>query len=196
MDRYMGRYHARRSCRSIVFILATLAFTVGGAQESEEPDPGEDVIVDNRPMTAERLGRLITNVDDGAVLDVNRWYFNVAGLDTVVIYDVPADRMRIMIPVGEAGELEADELLRLMQANFDSALDARYAIAQGMLWGTYIHPLSTLTDDEFLVGLGQTANVVLSFGTSYSSGMFMFNGGDSAEIEQQRLIEELKKQKT
>ncbi len=39
-------------------------------------------------------------------------------------------------------------------------------------------------------------NAVLSFGTSYSSGMFMFNGGDSAEIEQQRLIEELKKQKT
>lgn len=47
-----------------------------------------------------------------------------------------------------------------------------------------------------LIGLGQTANVVFSFGTSYSSGLFMFNGGDSAEIEQQKLIEELKKQKT
>lgn len=177
---------------SIVAVLAVLAWSGVAAQENDAPDS----TADSGAMTAERLGELIANVDDEAVLDVNRWYFNVAGLDAVVIYDVPADRMRIMIPVGAASELEADELLRLMQANFDSALDARYAIAQGMLWGTYIHPLSTLTDEEFLVGLGQTANVVLSFGTSYSSGMFMFNGGDSAEIEQQRLIEELKKQKT
>ena len=138
----MDRYQAGKSYRSIAVILAALALTVGVAQASDEPDPGENVIVDNRPMTAERLGNLITNVDDEAVLD------------------------------------------------------ARYAVAQGMLWGTYIHPLSTLTDEEFLVGLGQTANVVLSYGTSYSSGVFMFNGGDSAEIEQQRLIEELKKRKT
>ena len=70
-------------------------------------------------------------------------------------------------------------MLRIMQANFDSALDARYAIAQGKLWGTFIHPLSELSDLEFLIALGETANIVLSYGTSYSSGMFMFGGGDS-----------------
>ncbi len=31
-----------------------------------------------------------------------------------------------------------------MQANFDTALDARYAIAKGALWSTFIHPLSDL----------------------------------------------------
>jgi len=113
-----------------------------------------------------------------------------------MVYDIGADRMRIVIPIEQTDELEDGELLRLMQANFDSALDARYAIARGLVWGTYIHPLSTLTDEEFLVGLGQTANVVLTFGDSYSSGMFMFNSGDSAEIEQRKLIEELKKHKT
>ena len=60
----------------------------------------------------------------------------------------------------------------------------------------FYRPLPALTDEEFLVGLGQTANVVMTFGDSYSSGMFMFNSGDSAEIEQQKLIEELKKHKT
>jgi hypothetical protein len=80
----------------------------------------------------------------------------------------------------------------LLQANFDSALDARYAIAQDTLWGTFIHPLSELSDEEFLVGLAQTVNVVTSYGTSYSSGMFIFGGGDSSDIERQRLIEELK----
>jgi hypothetical protein len=53
-----------------------------------------------------------------------------------------------------------------------------------------------LTDEEFLVGLGQTVNVVMSFGTSYSSGMFIFGSGDSAEIERNRLIEQLKEKRT
>ena len=52
-----------------------------------------------------------------------------------------------------------------------------------------------LSDDEFLTALGETANIVISYGTSYSSGLFMFGGGDSAEIQQRELIEELKKRK-
>ena len=52
-----------------------------------------------------------------------------------MIADPRADRMRAMVPIRSADALEQDELLRLMQANFDSALDARYAVAQGRLWG-------------------------------------------------------------
>ena len=147
-------------------------------------------------MTAERLAELILRVDRDATLEGASWSFKVADIDAIVIFDINADRMRVVIPIGRADALESEELLRLMQANFDSALDARYAIGQGLLWGTFIHPLSTLTDEEFLVGLGQTVNVVISYGTSYSSGMFIFGGGDSAEIEQKKLIEELKKQST
>ena len=144
-------------------------------------------------MTAERLAELILNVDDEAQFNSSAWVFNVGELEVGVIYDIQADRMRIMIPIGPAEDIPADELLRLMQANFDSALDARYAIAQGKLWGTFIHPLSELSDEEFLVAIGETANNVMTFGTSYSSGMFIFNGGDSAEIQQRELIDELKK---
>ncbi|MDJ0908275.1 MAG: type III secretion system chaperone [Woeseiaceae bacterium] len=147
-------------------------------------------------MTPERLGELILRVDSEAVLDGTTWLMVVEGIEAVVIFDPAADRMRIMIPIEPADELEQAELVRLMQANFDSALDARYAIAQGMLWGTYIHPLSTLTDEQFLVAIGQTVNVVTSYGTSYSSGLFIFGSGDSAEIERQRLIEELRRQTT
>ncbi len=147
-------------------------------------------------MTPERLGELILRVDSEAVLDGTTWLMVVEGIEAVVIYDAAADRMRIMIPIEPADELEQAELVRLMQANFDSALDARYAIAQGMLWGTYIHPLSTLTDEQFLVAIGQTVNVVTSYGTSYSSGLFIFGSGDSAEIERQRLIDELRRQTT
>ncbi len=185
--------------RWFVPALIALCVSLGGVsllaqdEESEQPDEPEEAF-NGSPMTVERLGELILRVDEEATLNQTTWHFQVAGLDTILVFDPAADRMRILIPIGKADEVDSEELLRLMQANFDSALDARYAIAQGLLWGTYIHPLSTLTDEEFLVGLGQTANVVTSYGTSYSSGLFIFGSGDSADIERQRLIEELKKQ--
>ena len=101
--------------------------------------------------------------------------------------------MRIMIPVNDAAALDPEELMRLMQANFDSALDARYAIANGTLWSTFLHRLSTLTEVDFLSGIGQTINTADSFGTSYSSGEFVFGGGDSGELQRRKLIDELQR---
>ena len=182
-------------CRSIALCWLPVILLVCSpalAQDQAEPGPEKYEQLPEDPMTAERLAELILRVDEDATLIGASWQFKVADIDTIVVFDIAADRMRIIIPITRADELEQDELLRVMQANFDSALDARYAIGQGLLWGTFIHPLGALTDKEFLVGLGQTVNVVVSYGESYSSGMFIFSGGDSAEIEQQKLIEELK----
>lgn len=182
-------------CRSIALCWLPVILLVCSsalAQDQAEPGPDEYEQLPEDPMTAERLAELILRVDEDATLIGASWQFKVADIDTIVVFDIAADRMRIIIPITRADELKQDELLRVMQANFDSALDARYAIGQGLLWGTFIHPLGALTDKEFLVGLGQTVNVVVSYGESYSSGMFIFSGGDSAEIEQQKLIEELK----
>jgi len=183
--------------KTIFVLLGLSACSLVIAQEDGRDEQTEIPRAFNgQPMTAERMGELILNVDDEAVLDGATWFFHVEELNTAVVYDVAADRMRILIPIGDLNDLDPEELVRLMQANFDSALDARYAIARGKLWGVFIHPLSTLTDEEFLVGLGQTVNVVTSYGTSYSSGLFIFGSGDSAEIERNRLIEQLKEKRT
>ena len=175
----------------LVVSLSFLAFAQTDKDESDDP-----YAYAVQPMTAIRMSELILRVDENAINDGSTWYFNIIGLDAVLVFDIEADRMRVLIPIENTGDLSKNELLRLMQANFDSALDARYAIAQGQLWGAYIHPLSTLTDEEFLLGIGQTANVVASFGSSYSSGMFVFGGGDSGEIERKRFLEELSKEST
>lgn len=175
-------------------LVVSLSFLAFAQTDKNESDDAYAYAV--QPMTAIRMSELILRVDENAINDGSTWYFNIIGLDAVLVFDIEADRMRVLIPIENTGDLSKDELLRLMQANFDSALDARYAIAQGQLWGAYIHPLSTLTDEEFLLGIGQTANVVASFGSSYSSGMFVFGGGDSGEIERKRFLEELSKEST
>lgn len=182
-------------------ILAATAILILGVTACDNTTAqGEDgasapPALNSDPMTAERLGELIRRIDEDATASGPTWTFRVADLEVTVIYDVDADRMRIIIPIGPAEDIPIEELVRVMQANFDSALDARYAIANDMLWGTFIHPLSELSDEEFLVGLGETANVVLTYGTTYSSGLFIFGGGDSAEM-QRNLIEELRKERT
>ena len=98
-----------------------------------------------------------------------------------------------MTAIRSAGNIPAEELMRVMQANFDAALDARYAVAQGRLWSVFIHPLGDLNKDEFLSGLGQVVNLALTYGSSYTSGALTFGGGDSNELHRALIDKLLKK---
>lgn len=145
-----------------------------------------------KPMTADRMASIILRVDKDARVEGNVIEFEVEQYPVVMVFDEQADRMRLMSPVRKVEDLDAKQMMRLMQANFDSALDARYAIANDVLWGLFVHPLSTLSEEEFVVAIGQTINVVVTFGASYSSGVFVYGGGDSSGIERRKLIDQLK----
>ena len=80
----------------------------------------------------------------------------------------------------------------MLQANYDSALDARYSIAKGQIVSAFIHPLKELDKNELISGIGQVVNLVLSYGTTYTSGAMTFGGGDSRQLHR-KLIEELLK---
>lgn len=142
-------------------------------------------------MNNARLEKFIRAIDESAEGGDGRWQFTVDGITLQVITDERADRMRIMSPIVKTDQLSKEELVRLMQANFDSALDARYAIANNVVWGAFIHPLSILGDEEFLTAVGQTINIVSTYGTTFSSGLLVFGGGDSAEL-QKDVIDRLK----
>lgn len=159
------------------------------AQQMEELMP--KMVPDGMDNT--RPGALIGKIDPEMTGQPGRWQFRVSDLIVNVITDERAERMRIMIPIRKVDEIQPEEMYRVLQANFDSALDARYAVAKGILWSTYIHPLSALTDKEFLSGLGQAVNIVVTYGRSYSSGVLTFGGGDSTDLLQKELLEELMK---
>ena len=155
---------------------------------SESSEPGE---LGNKSVeAAARIREIVQRIDPTAEFLPNGVSFRVESVPVTLVYDLNADRMRLISAVSSLGEVDNDMLLRLMQANFDSALDARYAIAQGALWSTFIHPLSSINDEDFVSGLGQTVNLVLTYGSSFASGGVVFGGGDS-QVEQNQLIEEL-----
>lgn len=158
-----------------LFLLLALTLAQPAAAEPAVA-PAE---VDEHAMDNARLQALIKGIATDIEGQPGYWRFNIESFPVSVITDEKADRMRIIVPVAEVGAMGTERLLRLMQANFDSALDARYSIAQGLLWSTFIHPLSALSDRQFIDGLAQTVNLAATYGGSYSSGALIFRGGDS-----------------
>jgi hypothetical protein len=63
-----------------------------------------------------------------------------------------------------------------LSANYDRALDAKYAIADGVLWSTFLHPLRSLTEDDFLSALDQVQRLAETAGTTFSSSDLVFQG--------------------
>lgn len=161
---------------AIVSVLFIFCFTVTLSAQESEP-----------PMTPERMAEIFSVLDPNTVVEPNGMTLTITNVPVTVIIDPEADRMRILVPISSAEALDDAELLRLMQANFDTALDARYAIANGRLWSTFIHPLSPLETEQLISGLAQAVSLAQTYGESYSSGAIMFGGGDTRGLLQELL---------
>ena len=116
----------------------------------------------------------------------------------MVITDEKANRMRIMMPIQSFDVSQPQDLktaIIVLHANYDRALDARYAISDGLLWSAFIHPLSSLTEEDLASALDQVRTLRKNTGTSYSSGALQFGpaneeapaeDGDSEENSRDR----------
>lgn len=175
---------------------ASPLFENGLEPEEQAPPRLENPFTSGRQMTGERLGELVKRVDPGASVLGNGYVFRLQERSLRIIFDENADRMRIITPILPASDLPEGLLTRMLQANFDSVLDSRYSIGSGMIWSSFVHRLSSLTDEDFISGISQTTLAAETFGTRFSSGAFVFDGGDSSEINEdllERLRETLEK---
>jgi hypothetical protein len=102
-----------------------------------------------------------------------------------VFCDDKNDRMRLMAPVGELRELDSAVLQVLLQANYDRALDAKYALRGLEVWSVSVHPLATLAPDDFASFLEQVVKLVKNTGTTYASSdlVFLASGTEGDEDE-------------
>ena len=116
--------------------------------------------------TLEEFLRRVVGDFDGAD---GQWTFQYDGVAMTLLADEQHDRMRIVARVVEARELKPGDLLVLLEANFDRALDARYAVWRGSVWSTYIHPLGSLSKKKLISAVRQVASLHSTYGTTYTS---------------------------
>jgi len=164
--------------RSLALMLA-LMFAHAGPVHAQEA-----------PMTADRLVGIIFDIDPDAAITGNGIELNIQDIPVLVVFAPAADRMRAMVPIASLEDVTSEEMLRMMQANFDTALDARYAVANGRVWGVFIHPLGALEREQFLSGLAQTISLAQTYGDLYTGGAQVFGGADSNGIYRE-LFEDL-----
>ncbi len=174
-------------------VFAACSFAQDGEGAITIPDE-EVPSVEDAPsvtlMTPERMEALVKSFDEEAEIGGNGIAFTLEERNVLIVYDVNNNRMRIMSPIAPAELLDEEMLMRMSQANFDAVLDARYAIANDLLWSTFIHPLGSLQKEDFISAIAQVVTAAETFGTTYTSGAMVFGGGDSSALHDE-LLEEL-----
>lgn len=125
-------------------------------------------------MNNVRLDSIFQSVLDTVTGEPGRWELTLAETKMLCLTDERHDRMRIITPVQTLEDATPEEVFACMEANFHTALDVKYAVADGMIWVAYIHPLSPLTDEQLLNALAQVRSAAVTYGTIYTSTDLVF----------------------
>jgi len=102
------------------------------------------------------------------------WKFQAVGSQMTIQTQASVNRMRIVAVIKEARKCDREVLSTLLEANYHSALDARYALTENMLVAVFLHPFKELTLCQFISGLYQTISCAETFGSTYSGGTMIF----------------------
>ena len=106
------------------------------------------------------------------------WQLNYLNRILIVITDQKNNRMRIITPVIEEKEMKKSNYSEVLKAQFDRALDVKYALYNGLLWSIFVHPLKELTQSQLIDAISQVFYAAHNFGGSYRSTNLQFGSGD------------------
>ena len=129
-------------------------------------------------MTNVKMWKILHEDIDDVQGQMGNWQFMMRERPVMIITDVSANRMRIMSPIIEQKELKDEHFKVMLEANFDRALDSKYALFNSIVWSVYTHPLEELTTDQFKDALEQVVKLSENFGGSYTSTDMVFGGGN------------------
>lgn len=150
-----------RKIRTVVFALMLMAGFARADEALMTQDEMEKIVLAEVEVLAKKEGYLV---------------FEYKKVRMALISDTKYDHMRIIAPIINYSDLTSEQKDQVMEANFDKALDARYAVSEGVLYSVFIHPLSLLSQSQLKDALNQVPTLASSFGRSYSSGTISFGG--------------------
>jgi hypothetical protein len=144
--------------------------------------------VEAQDMNNETLGEIIYIVADSIKGSDGSWQFMIKDRILICITDQGNNRMRIMSPIIEQKKLDYADMLKLMEANFHTALDVKYAIADDILWSVFVHPLKQLEKSQVLNAIDQVYTAAYTYGTTYNStGLVFPNKREEERIKKKKI---------
>lgn len=140
-------------------------------------------LVSAQNMNAKKLIKLIEQNSDTVSIQGNSIQFLYKQRPLICVYDENANRMRIISPIVETKDLEEEQLLNALVANFHSALDVKYALSDEIMWSVFIHPLKELYEYQVIDAIDQVYSASATFGNTYSSTSLVFPGNTKKKEE-------------
>jgi hypothetical protein len=128
-------------------------------------------------MTPELMINKVLELGENVTQEGNVVNFTFKGIPLLLVFDVNADRMRLMSPITEVKNVDDAMLLTVLEANFHSTLDARYAVSNDIVWSAFIHPLSDLSPVLLESAITQVMFAHATFGGDFTSGALTFPSG-------------------
>ncbi|NNC70613.1 MAG: hypothetical protein HKN90_07330 [Flavobacteriaceae bacterium] len=128
----------------------------------------------SQEMNTKELGKIIYILADSLRGSAGNWQFVIKDRLLLCVTDDTNNRMRIMSPIIEQKKLAYTDMLKVMEANFHTALDVKYAISNDLLWSVFIHPLQELNKEQVVDAIQQVYFAATTYGTTYNSSGLVF----------------------
>ncbi len=130
-----------------------------------------------KEMTNKKMHSIFKKEASSLEGDLGAWQLEYGGHLIIAITDENANRMRLFTPVLEAEKLERGQMRKMLEANFHSALDAKYSLYKELVVSVFTHPLKELTEEQLIDAMRQVVTLAQTFGTSYTSTDWVYGSG-------------------
>ena len=135
-------------------------------------------------MTAARLEAILSQETNDLRTENGRLLFTFDDRPMIALVDETMNRMRIVAPITAAENLTGEQIQNMLIANFHTTLDGRYAVTNGTVVATFVHPLSSLQENDLQSALRQISQLANNFGSTYSSGELLLRPGGQTQQQQ------------
>ena len=144
-----------------IIFLCLVSFSLSAAAEKED-------------MTLNKMESIVKGLASESEGGKGRVKFKYQNILMYLITDPINNRMRIIAPIANYADLDRAHIDAAMVSNFSLALDARYAVREGVLFSAYVHSLKELNEEQVVSAVRQVSTLALTFGSQYSSGEMAF----------------------
>lgn len=111
-------------------------------------------------MTPEQMRSFLTNRFGATlkIVDEDSYQVETPEYRLLIILSAQQSWVRMLVPIAPAADAMTF-VEEFLSANFDTTLETRYAMSQGVLWGVWQHSVAGLTPEDFTTAIDRSIDL-------------------------------------